>query len=239
MAEEPRYKRILVKLSGEGFCPTGGFGIDPAAQQALVDELVPLVEMGVQVALVVGGGNIIRGRQLAGTPVRRTTADYMGMLATAINALALRDVLESRGVPARVLNAVRMDTVCEPMIISRAVDHLQRGRVVIFAGGTGRPFFTTDSGAALRAREIEAEALVKATKVDGVYDADPETHPDATRYDELSYEQVLAQRLGVMDLTAISLCMEGGVPIIVLRVFERGNLARAVRGEKVGTRIGE
>ena len=239
MGDKPRYKRVVVKLSGESFCAADGFCIEASALSALVDELLPLVEMKVQISLVVGGGNIIRGADLAGTHIRRTTADYMGMLATVINAIALRDSLEDRGVPARVMSAIPMSAVCEPFVRERAIRHLEMGRVVIFAAGTGNPFFTTDTCAALRAGELLADILIKATKVDGVFDSDPMLNPNAKKYDHLTYEKALAERLGVMDLTAFSLCMENGIPINVLQVFQPGNLARAVRGEKVGTLVDE
>ena len=232
------YKRVVVKISGESFCRPGGSGIDPSAMAALVAELLPLRDLGVQAALVVGGGNFIRGRKLADAiNVRRITADYMGMAATVINALALRDALAASGRDVRVLSAVQMSGPCEPFHPDSAVRHLEKGRMIILAGGTGSPFLTTDTCAALRAREIAAEALLKGTKVDGVYDADPVTCPGAKKHDRLSYEQVLAERLGVMDLAAVSICMEGGIPIIVFELSRPGRLAAAVRGEKVGTMV--
>jgi len=241
MATEPRYHRVLLKLSGETLCSPGGSGVDPAAAAGVADELVPLREMGVEIAIVIGGGNFIRGAQLVGPDggggIARATADHMGMLATAINALALRDVLESRGLPACVLSAIAMSGVCEPYDRRRAIEQLEAGRIVILAAGTGSPFFTTDTCASLRAVELNADVLLKATKVDGVYDADPVTNPDAKRYDELTYQQVLADRLGVMDLTAISMCMENRMPVIVFKMADAGHLARAVRGEHVGTRV--
>ncbi len=240
MTKAPRYKRVLLKISGEGMCSVGGFGIDPAAVSAVVGEIHPLVEMGVQVGLVIGGGNFIRGRDLADDPhIHRVTADNMGMLATVINAIALQDAMESHGVRACVLSAIPMPQICDPFITRDAVKHLEEGRVVVMAAGTGSPFFTTDMCAALRANEVNAEVVLKATKVDGVFDADPLTHPNAKKYDRLSYQKVLADRLGVMDLTAISMCMESRIPIIVLQLTNKGNLLKAVRGEQVGTIITE
>jgi len=246
MANRPRYKRVVVKVSGESFAPQSGVGIDPSAVRATAHEISPLVEMGVQVALVVGGGNFIRGREhLAGLGdsaeqrARRVTADYMGMLATVINALALREAIESLGIAVRVLSAITMTAVCEPFILRRATRHLEKGRVVILAGGTGNPFFTTDTCAALRASEINAEVLLKATKVDGVFDSDPMTNPNARRYDRISYEKVLVDRLGVMDLTAISMCLESRIPIVVFRLSEPGNLIGVICGENIGTVISE
>ena len=240
MATGSSYKRVVVKLSGEGLCAAGGFGIDAAAVNTVVRELLPLTQMGVQVGLVVGGGNFIRGRDLAHNPhIQRTTADYMGMMATVINALALQDALESHGQPTRVLSSIAMTSICEPFIRRRAIRHLEKGRIVILAAGTGSPFFTTDMCAALRAHELNAEALFKATKVDGVFDSDPVRNPAAKKYDQLGYGKVLADRLGVMDLPAISLCMESRIPIIVFELAKEGNLARAVAGEKIGTRISD
>lgn len=238
MADKAKYKRVLLKISGQSLCRPGGSGIDPSALASLADELAPVVQTGIQVGLVVGGGNILRGRQLAANaPIQRVTADHMGMLATVINALALRDSLAGRGMPACVLGAIEMTAVCEPFTQRRASEHLEAGRLVILAGGTGNPFFTTDTCAALRASELEAELLLKATKVDGVFDADPETTPGAKKYKRLTYEKVLADKLGVMDLTAISLCMDNEIPIVVFQLDKAGNLLAAVRGEDVGTLI--
>ena len=240
MTDAPKYKRILLKISGESMSSTGQFGIKADAVSLVVGELRPLVEMGVQVGLVVGGGNFVRGRDLAGVPdIHRVTADYMGMLATVMNAIALQDALESNGIPARVLSALPMPQVCEPFVRRQAVAHLETGRVVLLAGGTGSPFFTTDMCAALRANEIAAEVLFKATKVDGVFDADPVKNPDAKKYDTLSYQKVLADRLGVMDLTAISMCMESRIPIVVFQLDKPGNLQAALAGKPVGTLIRE
>ncbi len=237
MSNKPKYKRVLVKISGESFCSAGEYCIEGTAIDEIVDEFRPVIDMRVQMALVVGGGNIIRGRDIAGAHVARTTADYMGMLATAINAIALRDALENAGISARAMSAFPMASVCEPFVRERAIRHLELGRVVIFAAGTGNPFFTTDTAAALRASEIDAELLVKATKVDGVFDSDPVINPHAKKYDELTYQKVLADQLGVMDLTAISLCQDNSLAIRVLQLFKSGNLARAICGEKIGTLV--
>lgn len=238
MADKAKYKRVVLKISGQSLCRPGGSGIDPPALAGLADELAPVVQTGLQVGLVVGGGNIVRGGQLArDAKIQRVTADHMGMLATVINALALRDVLVGRGMGACVLGAIEMTAVCEPFTQRRALEHLEAGRLVILAGGTGNPFFTTDTCAALRASELGAELLLKATKVDGVFDADPETTPGAKKYNRLTYEKVLADKLGVMDLTAISLCMDNEIPIVVFRLDKAGNLLAAVSGEDVGTLI--
>jgi len=246
MTDKPRDKRVLLKLSGESLCRPGGFGIDLGAVANIVDHLLPVVELGVEIGLVVGGGNFIRGRVLTesddnagGAGIQRGTADYMGMLATVINALALRDSLEARGVPTRVQSAITMTAVAEPFIPLRAIRHLEKGRVVVFAAGTGSPFFTTDTCAALRAREIGAEALLKATKVDGVFDSDPLRNPDATKYEKLTYHKVLTDRLGVMDLTAISMCMESKIPILIFQLAKAGSMLKAVCGKSVGTLVTE
>ena len=239
MAPQPKYKRIVLKLSGEAVARPDHFGIDEEALAAAAGEIAPLIERGVQVALVIGGGNFFRGRQLADSRrVARTTADTIGMLATTMNALALRDCLESVGTPTRVMGTVTTPTVCEPYIARKAMDHLEHNRVVILAGGTGSPFFTTDTTAALRAAELGA-AMMKATKVDGVFSADPERYKDAKRFARLTYHEVLKQRLGVMDLTAVSLCMEARVPVVVFKFTTPGNTLRAVMGEDVGTTIVE
>ncbi len=235
---EPKYKRVLLKLSGESLCLPPDGGIAPEALASVVGEIAPLVQMGVQTAIVIGGGNFLRGRDLANNPnIHRTTADYMGMLATVMNAVALRDTLDSAGLPARVLSAIPVPAICEPFIRRQAMRHFQKGRIVILAGGTGSPFFTTDTCAALRACEIEAEVLLKATKVDGVFDSDPAQNPGAKRYSRLTYNQVIQDRLGVMDLTAVSMCMDNRIPIIVFRVTAPGNLAAVVCGEDVGTLV--
>ncbi len=238
MPNQLRHKRVLLKISGEALCPAGGLGIDPQALAATIEEIAPVVREGVQVGLVCGAGNLLRGRQLAGDPhIVRTTADHMGMLATVMNALALRDSLTGHGIDAEILSAIPIPGEAEPFGHRRAVHLLESGSVVVLAGGTGRPFFSTDTCAALRAREIDADVLIKATKVDGVFDKDPAEHPDARKYDRMTYQKVLNDRLGVMDLTAISMCMEGDVPVQVLKLGEPGNLARAVHGEPVGTLI--
>jgi len=239
MARKPRYKRVLVKLSGESLCCGDGSPINAAAAYGVADEIASVVEMGVQVAIVIGGGNLLRGRDLKDNPhVQRPTADAMGMLATVINALALRDTLESHRIPARVLSARPMGGACETFRRDLAIAHLDAGRVVVLAGGTGNPFFTTDTCASLRALEVGAEAMLKATTVDGVYDADPRDNPDAKRYDHLTYSQVLAEQLGVMDLTAVSMCMENDLPIVVFKMAGAGNLAAVVCGQDVGTTVG-
>jgi uridylate kinase len=230
-------RRILVKLSGEALMGAADFGIDPVFLRRLAGEIRAMREYGAEVALVIGGGNLFRGAGLARAGMDRVTADHMGMLATVMNSLALQDALESIGVFVRVQSAIRINQVCEDYIRRRAMRHLEKGRVVIFAAGTGNPFFTTDSAASLRAIEIEADLLVKATKVDGVYDADPVTNPAARRYDRLSYDQVLDQRLGVMDATAIVLCRDHRLPLRVMNLNESGALVRIARGEDVGTLV--
>lgn len=238
MSGKAQYKRILLKISGQAMSDRGG--IDPAAVAAVIGEIRPVIELGVQVALVVGGGNFLRGRDLADNPaIHRVTADYMGMLGTVINALALRDSMEAEGLQARVLSAIPMPQLGGTYSVRRAVDHLLSGRVVILAAGTGSPYFTTDMCAALRANEIDAEVLLKATKVDGVFDSDPVRNPQANKYERLSYQKVLADRLGVMDLTAISMCMETSLPIVVFQLAKAGNLLRAVMGEHVGTTVSD
>jgi len=234
---KPIHRRILVKLSGEALMGDGEFGIDPAFIKRLAGEIRAMREYGAEIALVIGGGNLFRGAGLARAGMDRVTADHMGMLATVMNSLALQDALESIGVFVRVQSAIRINQVCEDYIRRRAVRHLEKGRVVIFAAGTGNPFFTTDSAASLRAIEIEADLLVKATKVDGVYDADPVTNPGAHRYDRLTYDQVLDQRLGVMDQTAIVLCRDHRLPLRVMNLNEPGALVRIARGEDVGTLV--
>ncbi len=237
---EARYHRVLVKISGESFCKPGSSGIDPEAVGELVDEIVPLTEMGVRVALVVGGGNIIRGRDLTeDLGIDAVTGDYMGMLATVINALALRDAMGAKSIPARVMSAIPMSQVCEPFIRGRALHHLEKNRVVILGGGTGSPFFTTDTCASLRARELNAEVLLKGTKVDGVFDCDPVSNPNARKYDRLTYQKVLEDRLAIMDLTAISMCMEKKIPVVVFALSKKGNLLRLICGQDVGTLISE
>jgi uridylate kinase len=234
---KPAFRRILVKLSGEALMGEADYGIDPAFLRRLAGEIRGMREYGAEVAIVIGGGNLFRGAGLARAGMDRVTADQMGMLATVMNSLALQDALESIGVFVRVMSAIRINEVCEDYIRRRAVRHLEKGRVTIFAAGTGSPFFTTDSAASLRAIEIEADLLVKATKVDGVYDSDPMLNPDARRYDRLTYDQVLDQRLGVMDQTAIVLCRDHHLPLRVIDLNEPGTLVRVARGDDVGTLV--
>jgi uridylate kinase len=231
----PHYKRILLKLSGEALMGDQPYGIDPAVATRIAQDVAEIQSLGVQTAVVIGGGNIFRGLAASARGMDRSTGDYMGMLATVINALALQDALEKNGVPTRVLTAIEMRAVAEPFIRRRAVRHLEKGRVVVFAAGTGNPYFTTDTAAALRAMEMKAEVILKATKVDGIYTADPVKHPDATRYDRISYLQVLQERLQVMDATAISLCMDNKLPILVFNMKTQGNIRRVVMGEAIGT----
>ncbi len=232
-----RYKRILVKLSGEALLGTAEYGIDPAMLKRVATELVEVSATGVEVAVVIGGGNIFRGAGLARAGMDRVTADQMGMLATVMNSLAMQDAIESVGAHARVMSAIRINEVCEDYIRRRAVRHLEKGRIVIFAAGTGNPFFTTDSAASLRAIEIDADLLLKATKVNGVYSDDPVKNPAATRYERLSYDRVLDDRLGVMDATAIVLCRDNRIPLRVFNLHNPGDLPRVVRGENVGTLV--
>ena len=232
---EPAYKRVLLKLSGEALMGEKQYGIDPAVTAQIAHDVREIQALGVETAIVIGGGNIFRGLAASARGVDRATGDYMGMLATVINALALQDALEQNGVVTRVMSAIEMRAVAEPFIRRRAVRHLEKGRAVIFAAGTGNPYFTTDTAAALRAMEIRANVIMKATKVDGVYTADPVKEPSATRYDTITYLQVLEQRLQVMDATAISLCMDNQLPIMVFNLRTPGNLRRAVLGEAIGT----
>jgi uridylate kinase len=232
-----RYKRILVKLSGEALLGNADYGIDPAMLKRVAAELVEVAGMGVQVAVVLGGGNIFRGAGLARSGMDRVTADQMGMLATVMNSLAMQDAIESLGLQVRVMSAIRINEVCEEFIRRRAIRHLEKGRVVVFAAGTGNPFFTTDSAASLRAIEIGAEILLKATKVNGVYSDDPVKNPAATRYDRLSYDRVLDDRLAVMDATAIVLCRDNDLPLRVFNLNNVGDLQRVVCGENVGTLV--
>ncbi|MCF2969722.1 UMP kinase [Synechococcus sp. Nb3U1] len=233
-----KYRRILLKLSGEALMGERSYGIDPEILQSIASEVGSVVRADVQVAIVVGGGNIWRGRkEAAAQGMDRASADYVGMLATVINALTLQDAIERAGIPTRVQTAIAMQEVAEPYIRRRAIRHLEKGRVVIFGAGSGNPFFTTDTTAALRAAEIDAEVIFKATKVDGVYDADPKTHPQARRYDVLSYQDVLTHDLRVMDSTAIALCKENQLPIVVFDLTTPGNIYRVVTGEPIGTVI--
>ncbi|MBX5462412.1 MAG: UMP kinase [Steroidobacteraceae bacterium] len=234
---EPRYKRVLVKLSGEALMGQGDYGIEPAVLKRIAGELQELVTMGTKVAVVIGGGNIFRGAGLARAGMDRVTADHMGMLATVMNALAMQDALESLGLHVRVMSAIRINQVCEDYIRRRAVRHLEKDRVVIFAAGTGNPFFTTDTAAALRAIEINADVLLKATKVNGVYSDDPVRNPNATRYPRLTYDKVLADKLNVMDATAVVMCRDNRLPLRVFNLNNPGDLPRVVRGEDVGTLV--
>ena len=235
---ELKYGRVLLKISGEGLCKPGGSGIDGSALRTLAEEIKLVADLGVQLGVVVGGGNIFRGSTLAGdTQIEEATGHYMGMLATVINALAVQDTLESMGVPTRVQSAIAVDRVCEKFIRRRAMRHLEKGRVVILAAGTGNPFVTTDTGAALRAAEIRADVLLKATKVDGVFSADPVEDPTAQRFDRLTYNDVIDRRLEIMDVSAIDLCQRSRIPIIVLDVRIPGNMCAALSGETRGTMI--
>jgi uridylate kinase len=236
-AAEPRYKRVLVKLSGEALMGQGDYGIDPAVIKRIAGELHELTEMNVKVAVVIGGGNIFRGAGLARAGMDRVTADHMGMLATVMNALAMQDALESMGLYVRVMSAIRINQVCEDYIRRRAVRHLEKGRVIIFAAGTGNPFFTTDTAAALRAIEINADLLLKATKVNGVYSDDPIRNPTATRYPRLTYDKVLTDKLNVMDATAVVMCRDNHLPLRVFNLNNAGDLPRVVRGDDVGTLV--
>ena len=229
----PKYKRVLLKLSGEALMGPKEFGLDSDTVDQIADQIAEVHEMGVQVCLVIGAGNIFRGLSGASAGIERTSADYMGMLATVINALAMQSILEGKNIQTRVMSAIPMSTVCEPYIRRRAVRHMERGRLVIFAAGTGNPFFTTDTAASLRAVEMDCDALLKGTQVDGVYDADPALVPDATRYDQLSYQEVLTQNLKVMDTSAIALARENDVPILVFSIHKPGAFADVVNG--VGT----
>jgi uridylate kinase len=235
MAHHPRYKRILLKLSGEALAGNQGYGIDPDIIRAIAVEIRGVVDLGVQVAVVIGGGNIFRGVAASSMGMDRASADYMGMLATVMNSLALQDALEKAGVITRVQSAIEMQEIAEPYIRRRAVRHLEKGRVVIFGAGTGNPFFTTDTAASLRAIEIGAEIILKATKVDGVYDSDPAKNKDAVKYEQLTYLDVLKQGLRVMDSTATSLCMDNDLPILVFDLTTSGNIERVVCGDQIGT----
>lgn len=233
-----KYKRVLLKLSGESFCERGGFGIEGSALSSISERILEARELGPELAVVVGAGNFLRGESFSKvSEIPRNTADYMGMLATIINACALQETLERLGQPTRVLSAIEVSAICEKFIRRRALRHLERGRVAILAGGTGNPFFTTDTCAALRASELDVGLLVKATKVDGVYSDDPEKNPDATLFEKLSYADVLEKNLRAMDHSAITLCRDNDIEIVVLNIFKKGNIARAIRGERVGTLI--
>ena len=235
----PKYKRILVKLSGEALVGSQGYGISPEMIKYLAGEVRSVYDLGVQIALVIGGGNIFRGVAASTYGIDRTSADHIGMLATVINSIALQDALEKRGVQTRVQTAIEMCAIAEPYILRRAVRHLEKGRAVVFAAGTGNPYFTTDTAAALRAQEIDAEVLLKATKVDGIYDADPVANANAKKMDSVTYLEVLQWQLKIMDLTAVSLAMDNKLPVIVFNLKTKGNLRRVVCGEDVGTIIRE
>ena len=237
MDSRPRYRRILLKLSGEALGGHKDFGVDFDVVRKIARQVERVHDMGVEIALVVGGGNIFRGRDVADVGFDRATGDYMGMLGTVINALALQDGLEKLGLPARTMSAIQMNQVAEPYIRRRAVRHLEKGRVVILAGGNGNPYFTTDTTAALRAVELEADVVMKATKVDGVYDADPFRDPTATKFQRLDYLEVLNRGIDVMDSTALTLCMDNGVPIVVFDLLKEGNMERVVSGDPIGTLV--
>ena len=233
----PQYRRILLKLSGEVLAGDGSFGIDPGRVKDLAAEVAEVARSGVEIGLVVGGGNFFRGVAAAAQNMERVTADHMGMLATVINALALQDALEKQGVHTRVQSAIEMNQVAEPFIRRRAIRHLEKGRIVIFAGGTGNPYFSTDTAASLRAMEIKADAILKATKVDGIYDADPMIVKDATKFTEITYLEVLKRGLKVMDSTAISLCKDNNLPIIIFNLNRHGNIRKVLSGEKIGSLV--
>jgi uridylate kinase len=237
-AREPVYRRVLLKLSGEALMGAGQYGIDPEVARSIALQVKEATQGGVQVAIVVGGGNIFRGLAAAAHGMDRATADYMGMLATVMNGLAIQDALEQIDCPTRVLSAIAMNEICEPYIRRRAVRHLEKGRVVVMVAGTGNPDFTTDTAATLRAVEVGAEVILKATRVDGVYDADPEKEPNAQRYTQIGYTELLSNRLEALDATAVSLAMDNQMPIVVFDMTRTGNIVRAVRGERIGTLIG-
>jgi uridylate kinase len=234
---KPAYKRILLKLSGEALMGEQTYGIDPAVATQVAKDIAEIQGMGVETAIVIGGGNIFRGVAASARGMDRATADYMGMLATVINALALQDALEQQNVVTRVVTAIEMRAVAEPFIRRRAIRHLEKGRVIVFGAGTGNPYFSTDTAAALRAMEIKADVIMKGTKVDGIYDADPMVNKDAVRFDRISYQQVLEQGLKVMDSTAISLCMDNRLPIVVFNLRTPGNIKRAIAGEPIGSLV--
>ena len=237
--QAPAYQRVVIKLSGEALAGPQGGGVSPEQLDYIAETIREIYDLGVQIAMVIGAGNLWRGNMGVAAGMDSVTADHMGMIATVINALGMRDALERNGMPARVQTAVQMNQVAEPYIRLRALRHLEKDRIVIFAGGTGNPFFTTDSAAALRAREIKADIIIKATKVDGVYDDDPNKNPDAKRFDQITYSEAIDYRVKVMDMTAITMCMDNGMPLIVLNFWEKNALKRAILGEKVGTYIGD
>ena len=233
----PAYKRILLKLSGESLMGPEGYGISAPVVEGICEQIKEISQLGVEVAIVIGAGNIFRGLGNQGKGIERVTGDYMGMLATVINAMALQNFLEKIGAHTRVLSAIEIHQLVEPYIRRRAARHLEKGRIIIFAAGTGNPYFTTDTAAALRAIEVKADVILKGTKVDGVYDSDPKQNPKAKKFEQLKYMDVLKQQLKVMDSTAISLCMDNNLPIVVFNLFEKGNIKRVVMGEKIGTRV--
>jgi len=235
---KPAFQRILLKLSGEALAGTQGYGLASTRVQEIAEELAEAQKLGAQIAIVVGGGNIFRGVAQQAKDMDRVSADHMGMLATVINALALQDALEKQGAHTRVQSAIVMNQIAEPFIRRRAIRHMEKGRIIIFAGGTGNPYFSTDTAAALRAMEIKADVILKATQVDGVYDADPKLVADAKRFTEITYMEVLKRGLKVMDSTAISLCKDNNLPIVVFKLAERGNIRRVIMGEKIGSRVG-
>lgn len=238
MSVSAKYPRVLLKLSGEALAGPNGFGLHPETLSYIADEVVAVHQMGIEVAVVVGGGNFIRGEALSAKGgFDRSTADYMGMMGTVMNGLAIQASIEVKGIPTRVQSAITVEAVAEPFIKRRAMRHLEKGRVVVFAGGTGNPYFTTDTAAVLRAKEINASVLIKATKVDGIYDKDPKKHSDAVKFDHLTFHEALEKRLAVMDMTAFTMCEEHGMPVIVLDLMERGAMARALAGEPVGTLV--
>lgn len=239
MGKELKFKRILLKLSGESLSGGDGFGIDPLQAENVAQQIQQISDLGVEIALVIGAGNIWRGKRGLDRGMDRATADYMGMLATVLNALALMDAMERAGIVTRVQTAIEMRDVAEPYIRRRAIRHLEKGRVVIFGGGTGNPYFSTDTAAALRAMEIGADVVIKATKVDGVYDSDPMINPEAVKFDKLTYIETLNRRLEVMDSTAVSLCMDNHLPILVLNLWKEGSLRDALYGEQVGTIVSD
>lgn len=234
---KPVYKRVLLKLSGEALMGEQGLGIDPATVSSIAKEITEIAQLGVQTAIVIGGGNIFRGLSASARGMDRVAGDYMGMLATVINSLALQDYIEREGPTTRVLSAIKMEELAEPFIRRRAIAHLDRGHIIIFAAGTGNPFFTTDTAAALRAIEINADAILKGTRVDGVYDRDPEKFDNAVKYDSINYMEVVQKRLKVMDATAITLCMDNNLPIVVFNLKKHGNLKRVIFGEHIGTKV--
>lgn len=236
-AQGPKYTRVLLKLSGEALAGDRGFGIEPSVVDRLTDEIQSVAAMGIALGVVIGGGNIVRGAMASSKGMDRVQADYMGMLATIINALAVQDLLEHKGVETRVMTAIRMEQLAEPYIRRRAMRHMEKGRVVLFAGGTGNPYFSTDTAAVLRAIEMDSDVVIKATKVQGVYSADPMTDPDAEFIPEITFQEVVRRELAVMDAPAVSLCKDNNLPIIVLSLDESGAIAKAIRGEHVGTLV--